>query len=66
MQLTAATPFPVDWVSRLRIQPVPIYVDALRITARAADRKVLIMVRIGPFADGDERVIAIQRYLLES
>jgi hypothetical protein len=57
--------FPVDWVSKFHIRPFPIYVDALRIAARAADRKALAKVCSDAFATNEERTAAIQRYLLD-
>jgi hypothetical protein len=55
--------YPVNWVSRFQVAPGAIYVAALRIAARAADREALTKV-CGTSATNDERVSAIQRYLL--
>ena len=52
--------FPVDWVSKFHIRPFPIYIGALRIAARAADRAALAKVCGKQFANNDERVAAIQ------
>jgi hypothetical protein len=56
--------FPVDWVSKNHVRPNLVYVDALRVAARAMDRRELAKVCSRSFADNDERVAAIRRYLL--
>jgi hypothetical protein len=54
--------YPVDWVSRVHIRPTAIYVEALRIAARAMDREAIAKI-CGAYAQDDERTGAIQRYL---
>jgi len=56
--------FPVEWVSKHELQPGLIYVGALRVAARAMDRQALAKVCNAAFDNNDERVSALQRYLL--
>ena len=55
--------YPVDWVCKFQIRPNTVYVEALRIAARAADRQALAKA-CAACANDAERVSAIQRYLL--
>jgi len=62
--LDGRDPFPVEWVSKHELQPGPIYVGALRIAARAMNAHALAEVCSSAFANNDERVAALQLYLL--
>ena len=55
--------YPVDWVSKFQIRPDAVYVEALRIAARAVDREALGQA-FAACASDNEHVAAIQSYLL--